>query len=127
MDFALFLLTSQGKGRFVTLDPKMAGYHRHLSLIVTFLTCFVLLFVAIIAIRTFVVSPRVLHFKSCKSNDDDFIKLDDVRTKRFQDSLRFRTVSYEKGKQNLDELLSFQKYIKSGETDRTPNNYSGSS
>ncbi len=79
--------------------------------VITTIVSLFLLFVVIILVRTFTLTPRIVQAPECKKSDADFIPVDAARLTRFQTALRFKTVSRSPGDQNFDELLKMQKFI----------------
>ncbi|KAL4226044.1 hypothetical protein ACF0H5_014032 [Mactra antiquata] len=80
---------------------------------------FISVIVSIVVIRTFTLQTRQLDVLSCKKSDLDFIEAGhgSEALKRFQDAIRFRTVSTAISDYNTEELAKFVQYIVSAYPD----------
>jgi len=71
-------------------------------LLLTFLT--VCLFLGVILLRAFLLQKLPPESDVCTPSEDDFIPLDDAMIKRFQTGLRFKTVSWDVGDYDVEQL-----------------------
>lgn len=65
----------------------------------------------IVILRTISLSHRKDDVTFCKSTDMDYIKATNEIVKRFQDSLRFKTVSTKQGDYNREQLVLLNNYL----------------
>ncbi|XP_012935587.1 N-fatty-acyl-amino acid synthase/hydrolase PM20D1.2 [Aplysia californica] len=70
-----------------------------------------LLFMIILVVRTVYLSRRSVPAKECKASDTDFIPLSQPRLQRFQQALRFRSISEERGVFNADQLQKLGDFL----------------
>ena len=78
-------------------------------LLLTFLAVCFLLGVALL--RTMLLQKLPPESDICSPSEDDFIALDDAMIERFQTALRFRTVSWNLGKYDTEQLRLQNDYI----------------
>ena len=90
-------------------DFKMAVRLPYLVLCVC---CTVLL---IIVARTMMFSHDTAVKDPCTPTDVDYISANEEVIRRFSKGISFRTVSYDAGNYERDELFKFQKFILEGE------------
>ncbi|KAK0063844.1 carboxypeptidase PM20D1.2, partial [Biomphalaria pfeifferi] len=69
------------------------------------------LLIAVLLCRTIYLSKRGTQVAECKSSDSDFIELTDSKLNKFQEALRFKTVSYDDIDYNKEELGKYVKFI----------------
>ncbi|XP_055883024.1 N-fatty-acyl-amino acid synthase/hydrolase PM20D1.2-like [Biomphalaria glabrata] len=69
------------------------------------------LLIAVLLCRTVYLSKRGPQVAECKSSDSDFIELTDSKLNKFQEALRFKTVSYDDIDYNKEELGKYVKFI----------------
>ena len=82
-----------------------------LGKIFTLLTLVFITLLVIVIIRTFTLAPRKISAPECKPYDTDFIKADGNVVKRFQQALRFKTVSTAPHVYNAEELVKLREFI----------------
>ena len=80
------------------------------SLIVVAVSCVM----CVIIIRTWTLSFRSDRVRPCKSSDADFIAATDDVISRFQQALRFKTVSLKPHVYDTEQLGRFGKFIGKG-------------
>ncbi|KAH9523726.1 hypothetical protein Btru_040736 [Bulinus truncatus] len=69
------------------------------------------LLIAVLAFRTIYLSQREPVVSECQASDTDFIELTDERLARFQEALRFKTISYDDIDYNKDDLTRYVHFI----------------
>lgn len=77
--------------------------------------CFLAIVIILIA-RTVQFSFFKVADKPCQTSDEDYINADEKVLARFSQALRFKTVSWEVGVYDEEELLKFQQFLLKGET-----------
>ena len=92
-------------------QENMAGLRNLFYLVLTAFSTLVL----IIIVRTVMFSNQPTAAVPCKPSDLDFIPADDAVKKRFQTAITFKTVSYDVGIYNREELYKFLQFILAGE------------
>ena len=70
--------------------------------------------VLIIVVRTVMFSYRPVAAVPCLPTDLDYIHADEAARKRFQKAITFKTVSYDVGNYNRQELRKFLEFILEG-------------
>ncbi|RUS75375.1 hypothetical protein EGW08_016865, partial [Elysia chlorotica] len=70
-----------------------------------------LLLAVVLIVRTVHLSRRPAQASECKPTDSDFIPLSEERLQRFQNALRFESVSHDSGDSNYEEMFKFGEFI----------------
>lgn len=70
--------------------------------------------VLIIVVRTVMFSYRPVAAVPCLPTDLDYIHADEAARKRFQKAITFKTVSYDVGNYNRQELRKFLQFVLEG-------------
>ena len=91
-----------------TVKKNMAGRFSYFLLSALFTV------VLIIVVRTVMFSYHPVAAVPCLPTDLDYIHADEAARKRFQKAITFKTVSYDVGNYNRQELRKFLEFILEG-------------